>query len=169
MSVWSSLKACYGFVLCLDAGGLADPKKLQELHSFFWQGRPRNRLGTSCKVMALFCLGRALDLGVLIVLSWLCDLQALEIQNQGFNYTMTSVSLRLIHKALGLKGLGGREYCFGSRSPVLYGRTGCQMVWCVVRKDFCALWAHGLEFITGHITHCSHSLKTNSFQVSPVA
>lgn len=92
--------------------------------------------------MAPFCLGRVLDLGVLIVLSWLCDLQALEIQNPGFNYMMTSISLRLIHKALGLKGLGGREYHFGSRSPVLYGRTGCQIVWCVVGREFCTLCEH---------------------------
>lgn len=130
MSVWSSLKACYGFALCHDAGGLADPKKLQGFHPFFWQGRPRNRFGTSCKVMASFCPGRALDLGVLIVLSGLCDLQALEIQNQGFNYTMTSVSLRLIPKALGLKGLGGRGLALGQE--VQSFMVGLAVRWCDV-------------------------------------
>lgn len=97
----------------------------------FWWRRHGNRLATSCKSMTPFCFGKVLDLGELIVLYWVCDLQALEIQNQGFNYKVTSISLRLIHKALELKGLWGREYCLGSRSPVLYVRLAVRLydVW----------------------------------------
>lgn len=110
--------------------GLRNLKKWRATLSFWW-GRHGNRLATSCKFTTPFCLGRVLVLGELIVLYWLCDLQALEIQNQGFNYKMTSISLRLIHKALGLKGLVGKEYCFGSRSSVLYVRLAVRLydVW----------------------------------------
>lgn len=60
-------------------------KKFQRRHCFEGSGHG-NRLATSCKFMAPFCLGKGLDLGELITLCCLCDLQALEIQNQGFNY-----------------------------------------------------------------------------------
>ena len=137
--------------------------------TLFWGVGHRNRLATWSQFMAPFCFLR--------VGSWWANHSLLVVWFTGFGNSVsgiqrfsskaTYISLGLVHEVLGLKSLRGRKHCFGSQSLVFMERL-LYRVTCGKQSLLYSPQAHGLELITGHLTHCGHSLKTDSLLASLV-